>query len=116
MEAYRLYFKARGSIVAREDFDAENDAGAQRIAAVLFDACSDRCDVIDLWQGTRQVPLDLPGRGEGLGSLSEAHQEIAVKTEEIIVRSEWTIAASRRLIERLEKAQSKAAIDRSCRE
>ena len=105
MDAYRLYFKARGSIVARQDFAAEDDAAAQSIAAALFDACSDACQMIDLWQGTRHVPMDLPGRGAGLGGLSEAHQEMVVKTEEMIVRSEWAIAASRRLIEELGRAK-----------
>jgi len=30
MATYRLYFKARGSFIACEDFEAENDAAAQR--------------------------------------------------------------------------------------
>jgi|SRR5437879_2959300 len=84
MASYRLYFKALGSIVGRQDFEAEDDAAAQRIAAVLFDACSDRSQNIELWQGERLLSLNLPGRGAGLDSLCEAHQEIAVNTEEIM--------------------------------
>ena len=105
MACYRLYFKALGSIVGRQDFEAEDDAAAQRIAAVLFDACSDRSQNIELWQGERLLSLDLPGRGAGLDSLCEAHQEIAVNTEEIIVRSEWAIAASQRLLDQLKNAK-----------
>ena len=55
MEGYRLYFKALGSIVGRQDFEADDDAAAQRIAAVLFDACSDRSQNIELWQGERPL-------------------------------------------------------------
>jgi len=105
MQTYRLYFRSRGFIVARQDFDAENDAGAQSVAAALFDACSDTCDVIDLWQDTRHVAVELPGRSIGIDGLSAVHQEIVVRTEEMIVRSEWTIAASRRLIEQLDRAK-----------
>ena len=105
MASYRLYFKALGSIVGRQDFEAEDDAAAQRIAAVLFDACSDRSQNIELWQGERLLSLNLPGRGAGLDSLCEAHQEIAVNTEEIIVRSEWAIAASQRLLDQLKNAK-----------
>jgi hypothetical protein len=105
MQAYRLYFRAGGSIVARQDFEAEDDTAAQRIAVALFDACSDSCQRIDLWQGTRHIAVDLPGRGGGLGSLSDAHQETVVRTEEMIVRSEWAIAASRRLIAELDRAK-----------
>src|SRR5438270_831054 len=74
MARYRLYFKALGSIVGRQDFGAEDDAAAQRIAAVLFDACSDRSQNIELWQEERLLSLDLPGRGAGLDSLCEAYQ------------------------------------------
>jgi len=105
MASYRLYFKALGSIVGRQDFEAEDDAAAQRIAAVLFDACSDRSQNIELWQGERPLSLNLPGRGAGLDSLCEAHQEITVNTEEIIVRSEWAIAASQRLLDQLKTAK-----------
>ena len=105
MASYRLHFKALGSIVGRQDFEAEDDAAAQRIAAVLFDACSDRSQNIELWQGERPLSLNLPGRGAGLDSLCEAHQEIAVSTEEIIVRSEWAIAASQRLLDQLKTAK-----------
>jgi hypothetical protein len=72
---------------------------------VLFDACSDSCQNIELWQGGRLVSLNLPGRGAGLDSLCDAHQEIAVKTEEIIVRGEWAIAASQRLLDQLKNAK-----------
>ena len=105
MAAYRLYFRARGLIVARQDFTAEDDRSAQRIAAALFNACSDRSDLIELWEGTRQIPVDLPGRSVGFDALSAAHQEVVVKTEETIVRSEWAIAASRQLLQQLDRAK-----------
>lgn len=107
MGTYRLYFKARALIVARQDFETDGDAGAQRLAAALFDACSDTCDTIDLWQGPRHITLELPGRGTGFDGLSAVHQEIVVRTEEMIVRSEWALAASRRLIEQLERTKGR---------
>jgi hypothetical protein len=110
MTAYRLYFKAGGSIVARQDFDGENDADAQQIAVALFDACSDSCQTFDLWQGGRQVPIRLPHRTASLRDLSDAHQDTVLGTEEIIARSDWAIARSRRLIEQLETAKLRRKI------
>ena len=37
-----------------------------------------------------------------LAELTQAHQQIVVETEETILKSEWTIAQSKRLIERIE--------------
>ena len=113
MAAYRIYFTTPlGSILGRHDFDADDDAAAIRVARTLFDACSDSCAALDLWQGTRRIRVPHPHRSLGLADLSEDLQEIAVKTEEMIVRSEWAIAGSRRLIERLEVAkQQESSID-----
>jgi len=35
--------------------------------------------------------------------LTQAHQQIVVETEETILQSDWTIARSKRLIERVER-------------
>jgi hypothetical protein len=110
MTAYRLYFKTDGSIVARQDFDGENDADAQQVAVVLLDACSDRCQTVDLWQGGRQVPIRLPHKTTSLPDLSDAHQDTVLRTEEVIARSDWAIARSRRLIEQLETAKLRRKI------
>ena len=113
MAAYRLYFTTPlGSIIGRHDFDVDDDAAATRVAGALFDACSDSCASLDLWQGTRRIRVPDRHRSPGLADLSEDLQEVAVKTEEMIVRSEWAITGSRRLIERLEVAkQRRSPID-----
>jgi hypothetical protein len=105
MTAYRLYLKMVGSIVARQDLEGENDADARQIAVALFNACSDTCQTVELWQGTRQIPLRHPHRTVSFSALSAGHQEMVVRTEETLVRSEWAIARSRQLIERLEQAR-----------
>ena len=106
MPGYRMYFTTRlGSIVGRHDFDADGDVAAIRIARVLFDACSDSCHSIDLWQGTRRIRVRRLHRSLGLADLSDELQQIAIETEEMIVRSEFAVAHSRLLIERIEQAK-----------
>src|SRR5437773_184151 len=78
---------------------------AAAAVAPIRDRRAHRSQNIELWQGERPLSLNLPGRGAGLDSLCEAHQEIAVSTEEIIVRSEWAIAASQRLLDQLKTAK-----------
>jgi hypothetical protein len=41
MTAYRMYFLITGHIHGRQDFEADDDVGAIRIARVLYDTCSD---------------------------------------------------------------------------
>jgi len=106
--AYRIYFTARhGSILGRHDFEAQDDLAASRIACALFEACSDSCHSLDLWQGTRRIRVRRPQRSLGLADLSDDLQEVAIKTEEMIVRSEFAVAHSRRLIERLDAAHQR---------
>jgi hypothetical protein len=50
-----MYFQNKGKIDGREDFEADDDVAAIRIARVLYDACSDVCDHFELWQGTHQI-------------------------------------------------------------
>lgn len=110
MASYRIYFFDETRIRGRHDFDADNDQSAIQIAHVLFDACSDDCRFIDLWQGTRRIAfprLFVPTTFDGL---SAANQECVVDTEERIAHSEWHIARSRRLLERL--ATKKAEMNR----
>jgi len=55
MTCYRMYLRTRRQILERRDFEAENDGLAASAAAMVFAACSDRCDGWDLWDGTRHV-------------------------------------------------------------
>ena len=103
MADYRMYLLAADRIRAREDFEADNDIDAIRIAQVLRDVCSDSCDSFELWQEERKVDT-APGFQRGsLAELTQAHQQIVVETEETILKSEWTIAQSKRLIDRIER-------------
>jgi hypothetical protein len=52
---YRDFFRSEEGICGHDDFDVRDDDTALTIAALLADACSDRCTSFDLWQGTRQV-------------------------------------------------------------
>src|SRR5215472_7732856 len=53
-------FWNKNAIYGGEDFEADDDAAATRIARVLYDACSDVCDCFELWQRTRRILEDSP--------------------------------------------------------
>jgi hypothetical protein len=109
MSAYRMYFQTRGQIHGREDFEADDDVAAIRIARVLYDTCSDVCNGFELWQGKRQLRARQPHHLKAsLDDLIEAQQRVAVETEQHISESRWIIAQSRRLIEVLDRAKSPA--------
>src|SRR5215472_1613305 len=101
MADYRIYLMVAGRIRAREDFKADNDIDAIRIAQTLCDACSDSCNSFDLWQGERKVDPPQGFQPVSFAELTQAHQQIVVETEETLVESDWTIAQSKRLIERI---------------
>jgi hypothetical protein len=104
MTTYRMYFRKTGEIRGREDFEADDDVAAIRIARVLYDACADVCDCFELWQGTRQLRTRQPHHQHArLNDLIEAHQRVTLETEEHICQSRWTIAQSRRLIEAVDR-------------
>jgi hypothetical protein len=107
LAAYRVYFSNSDKIHGREDFEAEHDAVAIRIARLLWDACADVCQSVELWQGHRRIPLPRASdRQPSLAELNEAHQRVVVETEEHIRQSEWLIANSRRLLESLDLAKA----------
>ena len=109
MASYRMYFLASERIGGRQDFEADEDVAAIRIAHVLHDTCSDICQSFELWQGNRQIRAQRPQPRDstvGLTDLIEDHQRVAIDTEEVISRSGWTIARSRRLIETLNQVKS----------
>jgi hypothetical protein len=106
---YRMYFRMTGQIHGREDFEATDDVAAIRIARVLYFMCSDVCDGFDLWQGKRQLRARQPHHQKAsLADLIEAHQQVAIETEEHLCESRWLIAESRRLIEELDRGKSAA--------
>ncbi|HEY1798818.1 MAG TPA: hypothetical protein VGG57_22085 [Stellaceae bacterium] len=102
MADYRIYFIGPAMIQGRHDFSADNDQSAVEMAFALFDACSDSCQSFDLWQAARPIPVPRLFRPTPFNQLSAAQQECVVDTEERIARSQWHVANSRRLLERLE--------------
>ena len=76
MAEYRMYFLAADRIRAREDFEADNDIDAIRIAKALGDACSDSCDSFELWQEKRKVDPEPGVQPVSLAELTQAHQQI----------------------------------------
>jgi hypothetical protein len=109
---YRMcfWFKDHHShIHGREDFKADDDAAAIRIAHILQQACSDVCDNFELWQGARQIPMPQARHHiASLDDLIEAHQNVVIEKEELISQSRWMISRSRHLIEELNRAKSAA--------
>ena len=107
--AYRMYFIVNDRTHGRQDFRADDDVTAIRIARVLFDACSDICQSFELWHGRREIRAQQPPHSRAkLTDLVEAHQRLAIEMEEALSQSYWFIARSRRLIETLDRAKSKA--------
>jgi hypothetical protein len=102
----RMYFLVADHIRARENFEADDDIDAIRIAQVLCDACSDSCDSFELWQKQRKVDNAQESQLLSLAELTQAHQQTAVETEETILKSDWTIAQSKRLIEPIERLKT----------
>jgi hypothetical protein len=109
MLTYRMYFRTAGQIYGRQDFEADNDVAAIRIARVLYDSCSDISDSFELWQAKRQIRARQPHHQKAdLADLIEAHQRVALETEERISESRWIIAQSQRLLQILEASKSAA--------
>jgi hypothetical protein len=106
MADYRMYFLVANRIRAREDFDADDDADAIRIAPVLSDACSDSCDPFELWQEERKVDTAQRPQPVSLDELTQAHQQIVLEIEETILENHWTIAQSKRLVESIERLKT----------
>ena len=111
MLEYRMYFRIAGQIHGRDDFEANSDVAAIRIARVLYEACSDVCESFELWQGTRRLRARQAHCWKAnLADLIEAHQRVVIEREECISHSEWMIARSQRLIEALDRAAARGGI------
>jgi len=105
MTNYRLYcFDRAGSIVCRDDFEAENNAEARAIASAICDACSDEHHTYELWKG--DLPIEA---GETMnavlyvGGLSAKAQQTVVDHEIALRDSFWRVGQSRKLNARIEE-------------
>ena len=106
MSTYRVYFRESTRIVGRHYFIAGDDQAAVTIGDVLCDACSDRCDSFEVWNGDhRVVGITLRSSRSADVTLGRS-QAVIVECEEAIQRSQWTIARSERLLERLDELRT----------
>jgi hypothetical protein len=106
MAVYRIYFRSRaGSIQGRDEFHAEHDRQALLIAELLCEACGDICDNFELWQGARLV--EMPQPSVSAAQITASMQESLIQREETIRDSQWMIARSKRLLERLQYLTSR---------
>jgi hypothetical protein len=96
---YRLFLRNSGVIVGRDEFDAVDDATAYAVGESLYFSVSDCCNSFEVWQGARpiQPPTSTPTQ------INETAQAIVAEREEAIRESNWPIASSRKLLQRLGK-------------
>jgi GAF domain-containing protein len=95
-EFYRLYLRAYGRIVCRQEFAADSDGDAYQIAETLAEAASDACDAFEVWRGTHIVGVSDRLR-EGRAAVQDAVLEIG----ERIIEGSWDVARSSRLAARM---------------
>ena len=106
MNTYRVYFRDAAHIVGRHDFTADDDQAAVTIGDVLCDACSDSCDAFEVWNGDRCVVGRTSRSPRAADVIMGRSQETIVKCEETIQQSEWIIARSKKLLERLDELRA----------
>ena len=107
MTNYRLYLRSTDRIIARQDFEARDDASALVIAAAVGEASADLSDRFDVWHETRQV--DRPAPCLASDRLRSEVQAQVVETEEPLLASRWMVACSQRLLARFRELQKDAA-------
>jgi hypothetical protein len=100
-------------IIARDEFEAENDRSATAIAGLLHDAFSDCSPRFELRRGARRlVPQGhyTPSKpSQCITEVTMRMQEIVLAREEILQQSHWTIAASKRLIARVDQLRTEVS-------
>ncbi len=118
MTWYRLYFlDTVGRISARDEFEADDEADAAGLAALLYDACSDACPSFELWQGARRVlppshHMPAPPR-RSAALITQKMQETALEREELLQRSQTRLAGSKRLLSQMDQLKGEIALRRA---
>ena len=93
--------------MGRHDFVAVDDQEAVAMANFLCDACSDHCDSFEVWDGDHRIgAARTPHSLSQIDGLLERRQAAVIEHEETIQRSEWTLAGSKRLLERLNELRA----------
>jgi hypothetical protein len=90
------------------DFEAGDDVQAVETVEILFDACSDRCQSWEIWEGELFLVRGPQNIGIPLraSDLTKRRQEYIVYCEEIILQSKWLVASSERLLAELDKLKA----------
>jgi len=105
MTWYCLYlYSASGSMLGRDEFQAENDRSAMAVAEHLWDACSDVSASFELWDGLRRVDSEfsrMPCPSVSAEQVMMTSQVSLVEHEETLRSSFWALARSERLLQRI---------------
>ena len=110
MRWYRIYlFSASGSLLGRDEFEAEEDRSAMAAAEQLWDACADIAASFELWDGVRRVDTEfskMPCPTVSAEQVMSTAQVSLVSHEEAMRRSFRTLACSERLLQRIRELES----------
>jgi hypothetical protein len=115
MPDYCAYFRGTAFIHGRHDFEAEDDAAATVMAELLYEACSDRCEHFELWRGATMIYPIAWGDPQPSATMIKSQvvalrQEAVRRNEELIRDSRWTIAKSKRLLQRISELEGKGVL------
>jgi hypothetical protein len=110
MRWYRIYlYSTWGSLLARDEFEANDDRSAMAAAEQLWDACADVAASFELWDGVRRVDTEfskMPCPTVSAEQVLMSAQVSLVKHEERMRRSFWALASSERLLQRIRELES----------
>ncbi|HEY3919447.1 MAG TPA: hypothetical protein VGL83_16785 [Stellaceae bacterium] len=84
-----------------QEFEAQDDIAALTVASLIYEACSDICDLYELWEGTRHIDQSKFHCLPSASAIRAKAQAAAVEAEEALLNSGSIIAQSRRLLARL---------------
>lgn len=112
MDSYRVFFRNAFGIVGRQDFLAGDERAAVAIADILCEACSDKCDSFDVWNGVRCVARQRTPRFPRLSTdaITAEGQSVLIECEEAIRKSQWAVASSERLLIRLVELRARSRL------
>lgn len=97
------------AIRACREFEAQDDDDALAVAAVIYEACSDRWDFYELWEGTRHIYPQKLRRDLSAGAMHAKQPDAVAETGMPLLNSDSIIAETRRLLMRLGEIWDNAA-------
>jgi hypothetical protein len=111
MATYRFRFfddDAAHSMRGQFDFQVGDDVEAVETAEILFDACCDRCQSWEIWEGEVLFVSGPQGIGQRFcaSDFAKRRQQSIIGYEQAILDSDWAIASSERLLAELDKLKA----------